>query len=101
MRFLLFGIPAALVVYGALAVVRPSSPIARMLGKLGDASYALYLTHGFVMTAYARLLQHLEGPRARAITPPATALLTDAAPVPDWTDAYAVEHQDHRRRQRA
>jgi peptidoglycan/LPS O-acetylase OafA/YrhL len=27
-----------------------------MLSKLGDASYALYLTHGFVMTAYARLL---------------------------------------------
>ena len=57
LRFLLFGIPAALVVYGALAVVRASSPIARALGKLGDASYALYLTHGFVMTAYARLLQ--------------------------------------------
>lgn len=57
LRFLLFGLPAAMVVYGSLAVGRAASPLGRALGTLGDASYALYLTHGFVMTAYARLLQ--------------------------------------------
>ncbi|MGD9529757.1 DUF2867 domain-containing protein [Pseudonocardia sp.] len=40
---------------------------------------------------YARLLQGLEWPSALAVTPPATALLTDALPRVDWTDAYAVE----------
>lgn len=56
LRFLLFGVPAALVVYASLALPHATGRVARTLSKLGDASYALYLTHGFVMTAYARLL---------------------------------------------
>lgn len=43
-RFVLFGIPAAILVYGC-AQVEVHSSFALMFRKLGDASYAIYLLH--------------------------------------------------------
>ncbi|PSC04206.1 acyltransferase [Alsobacter soli] len=57
-RFAAWGIPAVLVVVGfSQMAIRPVGWI-RGLVFLGAASYALYLTHGFVMISYARLIKH-------------------------------------------
>lgn len=59
-RVLWLGIPAMLVVAGALAIERagkwPRIPGAK---AIGDASYSLYLTHGLVLAATARIALHL------------------------------------------
>ncbi|MET0340320.1 MAG: acyltransferase [Polyangiales bacterium] len=65
-RFLYWGLPMALVLYGALGLTRARSRAGRLLCALGDASYAIYLTHSFVMTAYARLLK---SPQLAALVP--------------------------------
>jgi exopolysaccharide production protein ExoZ len=53
-----WGIPAALLVWACVAGLQvPRAAGARWLNTLGDASYALYLTHGLVMIALARLLK--------------------------------------------
>jgi exopolysaccharide production protein ExoZ len=54
-RALLYGLPATLLVMAALAVENAGSgrPAARLLTGLGDASYALYLLHPFVLRALA------------------------------------------------
>jgi len=54
-RVLLFGVPAALIVCGALHLEpRVPSRLVKGLSVLGDASYALYLTHWLL----AQALQH-------------------------------------------
>lgn len=50
-RAFYWGVPAAAVLYGGLGALRFSS---RILALLGDWSYALYLTHVFVVTFYIR-----------------------------------------------
>ncbi|WP_420409038.1 acyltransferase family protein [Hoeflea sp.] len=50
-RMFFWGIPAMAVLYGGLGVLRFSSPV---LARLGDWSYALYLTHVFVITFYIK-----------------------------------------------
>jgi peptidoglycan/LPS O-acetylase OafA/YrhL len=57
-RVFAWGVPAVLVVASFLPIGLPISPGKRFLVLLGDASYALYLTHVFVMVAYAWLLQN-------------------------------------------
>ena len=52
-----WGIPATLVVASALSIGAPHGAIARFLVLLGDASYALYLTHVFVMMGYGRVMK--------------------------------------------
>jgi exopolysaccharide production protein ExoZ len=53
-RALFYGLPAALLVIAALAVEGTSGGrIGRWLAELGDASYALYLLHPFVLRALA------------------------------------------------
>ncbi len=50
LRVVLWGVPALLIVGGGLAMEAAGLlPRWRWLGRLGDASYALYLTHGFVL----------------------------------------------------
>jgi exopolysaccharide production protein ExoZ len=56
-RFLCWGVPAALIVTASLAPVAARSRGAQLLVYLGNASYALYLSHEFVMIGYARLLK--------------------------------------------
>lgn len=55
--FLRFGLPASLVVWSAISLERfVVGSVATALVLLGDASYALYLTHTFVVEIYHRLL---------------------------------------------
>lgn len=46
-RVLYWGIPAALIVYGALTMERHFTEWSRPLAMLGDASYSIYLFHLF------------------------------------------------------
>ena len=55
-RVVTWGIPAVLMVSAALWVGPPRTILARFAVLLGDASYALYLTHVFVMILYAKLI---------------------------------------------
>jgi exopolysaccharide production protein ExoZ len=54
-RFLEFGVPAALLVAGALILeAHLRGPVVKALANLGDASYCLYLVHPFVLLALVR-----------------------------------------------
>ncbi|WP_165349905.1 MULTISPECIES: acyltransferase [unclassified Mesorhizobium] len=56
-RVIFWGLPAALIVAAFLNVDRPRSRLGRAAVLLGDASYALYLTHIFVMLGYGWLIK--------------------------------------------
>ena len=56
-RFLFWGVPATALLVPALFADQTKTYIGKFLLVLGDASYSLYLTHGFVMTAYAKILK--------------------------------------------
>lgn len=56
-RALAWGIPALALVVAVLPLRQAQGAVARALVRLGDASYALYLSHVFVMIAYGRLLR--------------------------------------------
>jgi exopolysaccharide production protein ExoZ len=59
-RVVLFGIPAALIVYWLTAVEQSTVRIpARLLVALGDWSYATYLTHVLVLSALGRIIHTL------------------------------------------
>lgn len=89
-RVLLFALPATLIVLGVSALER-----AKMLRinpawkRLGDASYALYLTHLFVITLGARAASSL----GLSGTPARNAALVGACVVLCWVVADSV----HRR----
>lgn len=51
-RVIVWGLPATLIVAAFLKVGRPQSRAGRAAVLLGDSSYAIYLTHIFVMMAY-------------------------------------------------
>ncbi|WP_374468797.1 acyltransferase family protein [Phenylobacterium sp.] len=56
-RFLIWGVPALLLVAGAVAIERQGAvPNLKPLQALGDASYSLYLVHGLAISAVVRLL---------------------------------------------
>jgi exopolysaccharide production protein ExoZ len=56
-RVAAWGLPALLVVSGFLPVMQPQSAFTQFAVLMGNASYALYLTHSFVMPAYASILK--------------------------------------------
>jgi exopolysaccharide production protein ExoZ len=56
-RILAWGIPAFLIVLSFLSLKPNRTPLQRGMVLLGDASYAIYLTHPLVMITYARLLK--------------------------------------------
>jgi peptidoglycan/LPS O-acetylase OafA/YrhL len=71
LRLLSWGVPAFAIVAGAVSLeplVAPALP--RWLLALGDASYSIYLSHGFVLPALMLLIGHLVSPNlwAEAIT---------------------------------
>jgi peptidoglycan/LPS O-acetylase OafA/YrhL len=56
-RVLAWGLPSVLLVAAALRIGKPQNAVSRFVVLLGDASYALYLTHVFVMIGYGKLLK--------------------------------------------
>jgi peptidoglycan/LPS O-acetylase OafA/YrhL len=56
-RVLAWGLPAVLVMMASLPIGPPRNPATRFAVLLGDASYALYLTHVFVMIGYGWVLK--------------------------------------------
>jgi exopolysaccharide production protein ExoZ len=62
-RVVLFGIPAALIIYGLAASEQKAvQKPARLLVALDDWSYAIYLTHVLVLSAIGRIV-HALAPR--------------------------------------
>jgi exopolysaccharide production protein ExoZ len=61
LRVVYWGLPAAAIVAGLVAMERagafPAGPL-RPLEKLGDASYSLYLTHGIVLGIIGKFVGH-------------------------------------------
>ena len=55
-RTIVWGLPAVLVLTGFLSVGPPKGRGTRFAVLVGDASYAIYLTHFFAMVIYAKLL---------------------------------------------
>jgi len=59
-RALIVGVPAALIILGALILEQNAmAPKNRLLHLLGDASYSIYLTHGVVLSAFTRFWMKL------------------------------------------
>lgn len=56
-RVLAWGLPAVLIVASFLSIDKPNRAFQLQLVFLGDASYALYLTHIFVMIGYGFLVK--------------------------------------------
>jgi exopolysaccharide production protein ExoZ len=62
-RVVLFGMPAALIIYGLAASEQKAVQTpARLLVALGDWSYATYLTHVLVLSAIGRIIHSLAQP---------------------------------------
>jgi peptidoglycan/LPS O-acetylase OafA/YrhL len=57
-RFFAWGLPSGLIVSAAIVYPFPSGLIGKLASLLGDASYAIYLTHIFVAIAYAYTIKH-------------------------------------------
>ncbi|MBB6408680.1 acyltransferase family protein [Mesorhizobium sangaii] len=57
LRVIAWGLPATLIVGAFLKTKRPRSKAGRGVILLGDASYAIYLTHIFVMLGYGWLIK--------------------------------------------
>ena len=58
-RVLAFGLPACLIVAATAALEPWADRLPRRMLRLGDASYAIYLSHGFVMAALAPALPRI------------------------------------------
>jgi exopolysaccharide production protein ExoZ len=56
-RIIFWGLPSIFVLAGFLWSGTPRGVVGRFAVWVGDASYAIYLTHIFVMMAYAKLLK--------------------------------------------
>lgn len=59
-RVIVFGVPASLIVYGAVILERDAkSVLPRWMTRVGDWSYSIYLSHLLVVSAAGRLWQML------------------------------------------
>ena len=56
-RTIAWGVPSVAVLAGFLSIASPSNRWTRFAMLVGDASYAIYLTHPFVMAVYAKLIK--------------------------------------------
>ncbi len=77
MRFAFWGIPGLFLVFGAALL--GSMPCPRWLVYLGDASYSIYLTHGFCSLAYSMAIKHFPG--LGRVLPDAAILLAGIATI--------------------
>lgn len=55
-RVLLFGIPSIAVIYSAVALELNGAKFPKVLNKIGDASYSIYLSHVLVLLVMKRIL---------------------------------------------
>jgi exopolysaccharide production protein ExoZ len=65
LRFLLWGIPAALIVLAMCGARVPDGRVGKLASLLGDASYSIYLFQFFALPAWARAMRAVQ---AEAIT---------------------------------
>ena len=65
LRFLLWGIPAALIVLAMCSASVPEGRVGKLASLLGDASYSIYLFQFFALPAWARAMRAVQ---AEAIT---------------------------------
>lgn len=77
-RIWAWGAPALIIVAASLRWRLGASALGRFCVRLGDASYAIYLFHPFVMLAYAKALRSF-GPLAEAPQLPLVALAAAAS----------------------
>jgi hypothetical protein len=76
-RFIHYGIPAALVVFGALTLEKETKWLRlHILRAIGDSSYSLYLTHAFTLPIIIRLIHKFSVPVALHPTIAALTILT-------------------------
>jgi peptidoglycan/LPS O-acetylase OafA/YrhL len=89
-RLLSWGIPAAVLLAAVVSLEGRLGPVLpRLVLGLGAASYAIYLTHGFVLAALGMALRHAPpGARGAAVVLPA-ALAASAAV--GWTVHVFIE----------
>ena len=57
LRFLLWGIPAALIVFAMCSVTVPVGRFGKFMSVLGDASYSIYLFQFFALPAWAHAMR--------------------------------------------
>jgi exopolysaccharide production protein ExoZ len=57
-RWVIWGVPAAMIIFGALSIPTPTSFAGRSLVSLGNASYSLYLSHGVVTMTFSHFLSN-------------------------------------------
>jgi peptidoglycan/LPS O-acetylase OafA/YrhL len=59
-RFIVFGIPASVIVFGFVALedclVKSPPSLVRLITFLGDSSYSIYLTHWFVIVLVRKVI---------------------------------------------
>ena len=75
-RFFAWGLPSVVLLLSVLKIQPGTGPFARTSELLGDASYAIYLTHPIAVIAYAYLLTRWLAPFPTALTAFVVLLLT-------------------------
>ncbi len=82
LRLLAWGLPGAGLVFGLAALERHGAlPRLPLLERIGDASYALYLSHTFVISVIGKLVERLLGDPALKTAAPIVLLTLLAATV--------------------
>jgi peptidoglycan/LPS O-acetylase OafA/YrhL len=69
-REVMYGIPSALAVFGAISWTVPRTFFTRMAVALGDASYSMYILHSYIIYSFVKLFKYFIGvtPVAMAFT---------------------------------
>ncbi|MGB0919774.1 MAG: acyltransferase family protein [Alphaproteobacteria bacterium] len=77
-RPLAWGLPSALLVFGSLGLTLPTNRLAAFFGRMGDASYSLYLVHPYILGIVFRIIVPILGPSVISISLAALASLAGA-----------------------
>jgi peptidoglycan/LPS O-acetylase OafA/YrhL len=88
LRWVFWGLPAAVLVYGAAGLAVERGAVSSAFVKLGDASYTLYLQHAFITLTLGGLLKR--GIAVHRLPPDFLIVLTVTACVPLAWLGYVV-----------